>query len=137
MGQVPNRILFQSMLGGQFYIVNLGGTKAIVRETHYEFYISTTRNLPAKRPWEGKDGVKCNVVLNAGQSTPQVFGRMEPISADEAYSLSIQKTYLFLMGWIDYVDDLRIRRTTRFCRLYDAPSERFSAVEDTEYESAD
>lgn len=31
MGQVPNRILFQSMLSGQFYIVNLGGRRQLLK----------------------------------------------------------------------------------------------------------
>ena len=41
------------------------------------------------------------------------------------------------MGWIDYVDGLNIGRTTRFCRLYDPVSYRFTVVNDPEYESAD
>ena len=48
---------------GQFYIVNLGGTRAIVKEILYEFYVSRTLTLPAKRPWEGKSGKGCEVVL--------------------------------------------------------------------------
>lgn len=137
MGQIPNGILEGSMLTGQFYIVNLGGTRAIIKEILCEFYTTRESMLPAKRPWEGKDGVKSEIVLAAGQSKPYTFGRFEPVSHEEAFPLFSKKMHLYLMGWIDYVDDLNIRRTTRFCRLYDPATYRFIAVDDAEYESAD
>ncbi len=122
---------------GQFYIVNLGGTRAIVKEILYEFYVSRTLTLPAKRPWEGKSGKECEVVVDAGHSYPYPFGRTEPVSSADAFRLHAKKSYLYLMGWIDYVDALKIRRTTRFCRLYDPDTDRFTPVDDAEYESAD
>lgn len=136
-GDEPNGILAGSILTGQFYIVNLGGTRATVKEIHYEFYPSRTQKLPAKRPWEGKEGVKCEVVLEPGQSRPQSFGRYEPLSSGEAFNLFSGQSFIYLMGFILYVDGLGIGRATRFCRLYDPNSDRFVAVNDVEYESAD
>ncbi len=126
------------MMSGQFYIVNLGGTAATIQEVFYEFYIADSKSpLPAKRPWEGKSGLKCNVTLKPGCSSPYLFERQQPVSAEEFSYLAFRKKSLYIMGWIDYVDALKIRRTTRFCRLYDVDTDRFTAVEDAEYESAD
>lgn len=135
--QEPNGILPGSMLIGQFYIVNLGGTRARVKETHYEFFITGERDLPGERPWEGKGGTKCESIFEAGQSKPFQFGREEPLSPGQAFEIFSGSRRLYLMGWIDYIDGLNIRRTTRFCRLYDPASYRFAAVDDPEYESAD
>ena len=137
MGQIPNGILAGSMLTGQFYIVNLGGTRATVKEIHYEFFVTGEPHLPGKRPWEGKDGVKREIAFEAGQSEPFIFGREEPLSDGQAFAIFSGQRRLYLMGWIDYVDGLKISRTTRFCRLYDPTSYRFTVVNDPEYESAD
>jgi hypothetical protein len=44
---------------------------------------------------------------------------------------------LYAIGEIAYRDDLRLRRTTRFCRLYDWKKERFLPVSDRDNESDD
>jgi hypothetical protein len=108
-----------------------------VKETYYEFFTTGEPHLPGERPWEGKEGAKCESIFEAGQSKPFVFGRNEPLSHGQAFEIFSGSRRLYLMGWIDYVDGLNIRRTTRFCRLYDPKSYRFAPVDDPEYESAD
>ncbi|MFZ0394036.1 MAG: hypothetical protein WCF17_14650 [Terracidiphilus sp.] len=122
---------------GQFYIVNLGGSRATVKEILYEFFITGEPHLLSERPWEGKEGAEYESIFEAGQSKPFVFGRKEPLSGGQAFEILSGSRRLYLMGWIDYVDGLNIGRTTRFCRLYDPASYRFTVVNDPEYESAD
>ena len=44
---------------------------------------------------------------------------------------------LYVLGWIDYRDDLGITRRTAFCRRYERTRDRFIAVKDRDYEYAD
>ena len=138
IGIVPSSgISVDSMLIGQFYIVNVGGTQATVKEVFCTFYFDDKPILPAKRPYEGESGVKCECIFAAGQSNPYPFGRTVPLDKDTVDGLREKTRFMHILGWIDYIDDLGIRRTTRFCRFYDTALERFILVDDPDYESAD
>jgi hypothetical protein len=76
-----------STLPVQFYIVNKGGTAAIIKEILCEFYFSSTMTLPAKRPWEGKSGSECNKGLLPGVSVPHLFEKPEPLDENTAEAL--------------------------------------------------
>ena len=52
--RVPKEIEAGSFGGGQFYIVNRGGTQARIQEIFGTVYIA--RTLPMKRPYEGLEG---------------------------------------------------------------------------------
>ena len=132
-----NGIRKGSFANGQLYIVNTGGTKASIEEIFCTPYIGEGANLPAKRPYEGNSGGKVAFSLVGGQSTPWTFALSEPLTEDRADILNLRMTSFYILGWIDYRDDLGILRTTRFCRRYDTVKERFVAVDDIEYESAD
>jgi hypothetical protein len=136
-GDQSNGITAFSDLKGQVYIANIGGTKATIKETLFLPHISDAKELPAKRPWEGQDGTRCNLVLASGKSVPHIFVRRDPLSKDGAEALQAGTKFLYVMGWVEYLDELDIRRTTRFCRLYDPRKKRFYPVDDAEYESQD
>src|SRR5207302_4777762 len=64
---------------GQFYIVNIGGTDARIREIDCRVYID--KELPMKRPYEGEIGSQEEQMLKPGQSTVYMFSLMEPVDA--------------------------------------------------------
>jgi len=124
-----------SSLIGQFYIVNNGGTAAHIRE----FYCDTRveHYLPMKRPYEGKDGVKQRETILPGRSTPRTFSRIQPLAESERVDIQQRRKDLYVLGWIEYVDDLKIRRRMSFCRKYDFGKQRFVRVKDPDYEHSD
>lgn len=126
-----------SMASGQFYIVNTGGSDAAIEEIYCA--VITGKTLPAKRPYEGREGSREKKVLGPGQSTFYLFGLPPREFLDEGTANSIKAGFLSLwvLGWIGYRDGLGIYRITRYCRRYDPIQERFHPVDDVEYESAD
>jgi hypothetical protein len=135
--RLPFGIEEGSTASGQFYVVNKGGTNGTIEEYLCEVYMGDT--LPAKRPYEGKSRDRENKVLVSGQSEYYFFGLKPGETLDKATARSLggMATNLWVLGWIGYRDELRIYRTTRFCRKYDSRAGRFFPVDDIEYESAD
>ena len=138
-GEVPEglRRIDGSWHSGQFCVTNTGGTEATVKRVLC--ICPVLDSLPAKRPWEGQPGREVNFSLEPGSSEPYAF-TIESQSTDEenvGITLTQHRT-LYAMGWIDYEDARRVRRTTRFCRRYDPKQVRFWPVEnDPDYESQD
>jgi hypothetical protein len=97
--------------------------------------------LPMKRPYEGNSG---NLSLpqspiSPGQSVPFQFKSDEAIGhgAETIGSNVIQKLRLFVMGWVEYRDDIGIIRRTAFCREFErGPWDYggFRRVENEDYE---
>ena len=132
----PFGIAANSFARGQFYIVNVGGTKARIKEVMCEVYIGG--KLPAKRPYEGKDGRKTDGVLASGASTTWLFSLESSMTADIANRIPTEEKVLYVLGWIGYEDDIGIYRMTRFCRRYENALGRFRPIDpDDDYESAD
>jgi len=133
---VPNGIETGSSCNGQFYIVNVGGTQARIREIWCEVY--TFERLPMKRPYEGQIGLQQTMVLRPGESVPFVFSKTRPLEAPESQKLGTVSLWLYVLGWIGYTDDLGIYRITAFCRFYDPMKMRFRPVEgEPDYEYSD
>jgi len=118
---------------GQFYIANVGGTPATIGNIGCWVYW-TKYALPMERPYEGQNGnIFIKSVLNPGESIPITFQNEIPLDIDG--NLIIVGTYmLYVMGWIEYSDDLKINRRINFCRRY-WPGKRFEAVIDDDYET--
>jgi preprotein translocase subunit Sss1 len=132
----PSGISEASSAGGQFYIVNTGGTRAKIKEIVCKVFV-WGGTLPAKRPYEGEIGSQKEKVLEAGQSTFYLFGLLgDLIDAETSNWLRSGVQSFYVLGWIGYTDDLGIYRITHFCRRYDPSKERFSPVDDIEYEKA-
>jgi hypothetical protein len=91
------------------------------------------------RPYEGKNG---NSVVSGrlapGVSIPGTFVSENVLGVGEPTNiLQGSGRALYVMGWIDYSDDLKVARRTSFCRRYDPSRQRFVAVDDPDYENAE
>lgn len=140
-GVKPTLFAQGTYIGGQFYIENVGGTRAYILESHCQVFW-TDKGLPMERPYEGKDPnipISRDCELQAGQSMPIIF-QSERLMDDRADDILAGNSYwkIYVMGWIAYGDDLGIRRRTAFCREYrgalNAAEGRFYPVGDSDYE---
>jgi hypothetical protein len=133
--------LFQrgSPIRGQFYVSNIGGVRAHVEESHCEV-LWNVNGLPMERPYEGKDGnhpMPDRPTIAAGSNATGIFMSEATFQFDIAPGGNDPLTHkLYVLGWIEYSDDLAIRRRTEFCRefLQRDGSARFYPVNDPDYE---
>ena len=103
-----------------------------------------------ERPYEGDlannflDPLRKMPTLSPGQSGTAIFDTAQTRSGKTTMGpeapevLRCRGWNLWVMGWIDYVDDLMITRRTAFCREYrthqGASEGRLYPVDDTDYE---
>jgi hypothetical protein len=149
-GSYPNIFWPGSLVGGQFYVVNAGGSPATIRESHCMVFW-TQRQLPMERPYEGQDGnnpISPGLKLQPGQSSPGIFQSNKLMGEEGGLIQHFDPSWsIYLLGWIEYEDNLKIVRRTAFYRRYgpppgyiprgiDAPVPhgRFNVVHDLDYE---
>lgn len=126
-----------SMCLGQFYLANSGGTDAHIWEIDCKVWVDAEDGrLPTKRPYEGQVGAQVDKVLSPGQSMPWLFSREQALM-HQGLNIGTGETVLYVLGRIGYTDDLGIYRWTCFCRKYDARKERFTPIDDPDYENSD
>jgi hypothetical protein len=121
---------------GQFYVSNVGGTIATITESHCMIYWSKI-GLPMRRPYEGEvpnNPVSKGTQIPPGASRPVLFSWIGDHESDIG-----SKHIAYIMGWIEYIDGIKIKRRTAFCRIFkeDRPRfiyGRFHAVNDPDYE---
>ena len=129
-------------LSGQFYVVNVGGTPATITESGcwvvWKINKLPLAELPMQRPYEGENGNNPVVaVLNPGESAPGIF-QSDDFMGGEIDPIRKGLWSLYVMGWVEYTDERKVKRRTAFCRKYDADRRRFFAVEnDLDYEHAE
>jgi hypothetical protein len=129
------RFAANELVHGQLYMANVGGTPAHIKETLCEvFWINAP--LPMERPYEGRDGITFNdVTIVAGSSYPLPFASDKLLSPDAFQGITTDGSWrIYVMGWVEYEDDRKIRRRTAFCREYDRSRHRFFPVQDADYE---
>jgi hypothetical protein len=126
----------------EFFVSNIGGTPAEITESLAMIFQSSC-GLPMRRPYEGRNG---NLLvplgsLAPGQSAPLGFLSEEAIGngAETIGTKVISAVRLFVMGWIEYRDDIGIVRKTAFCREFkrgppDWDFGRFRRVGNRDYE---
>lgn len=133
-------------ISGQLYIVNVGGMPAKI--TNIGCWVKCLRGgLPMERPYEGENPNYPNPIstkLLVGQSFPLNF------TGDvmgETYNLFLKGSpfyMLYVMGYVEYVDDIGTFRRTVFCREYRLQKlisgqlggvKRFFPVDDPDYEA--
>jgi hypothetical protein len=131
----PKEIENGSFCGGQFYIVNRGGTPAKIEEIYCIPYI--TRTLPMKRPYEGMVGSKGKMTLRPGESAPYIFGMNTPLDESGVRAILTYALNFYVLGWIGYTDNLGIYRITSFCRHFDTTQNRFVPADNADYENSD
>jgi hypothetical protein len=121
---------------GQFYVANVGGTRASIREVYSMLGCGP---LPMERPYETLRGNSIDIQLLPGQSTPIVF----PTTVGDVFDGGPSKVQIpgggngYIIGWVEYGDDAGNRRRTAFCRRWDTIIQRFYAVDDADYEHAE
>jgi hypothetical protein len=107
---------------GQFFISNIGGTPATITECFCMIF-TTTSGLPMRRPYEGENGntVAAPARLEPGQSAVALFNSdpLGPIAGDVTAFRDNHR--LYVLGWVEYRDDMKVRRRTAFCRLWRHP----------------
>ena len=129
-------VVAHSPVSGQFYIVNAGGTPAIIKEIVCQVYVES--RLPLKRLYEGEIGEKVSRKLMPGATMTRLFDRVSaPLDEGEAKGIENGTLKLYVLGWIGYTDELDIYRITAFCRFWDRTKDRFIPVRDRDYEHAE
>lgn len=114
----------------RFLVRNTGGTRATILYSAVTlFLLSHSEPLPMVSPLTGvtpNDPIIPNMQLKPGEFTFGIFVRRT--TQDEATSIKD----LYVLGWVDYVDDVGNLRHTNFCRIY--MRGRFVPVDDPDYE---
>jgi len=137
---LEQRILFQRgySVQGEFNVVNVGGSRAIITaSTCCVFWDSAP--LPMHLPYATQNpNNRVTGELQPGTSLTGGFMSDKPMDehATEILQASMHWT-IYVMGRIEYKDDLGFIRRTAFCRKYDANGRRFFPVDDPDYEHAD
>jgi hypothetical protein len=124
-----------TLISGQFYIDNIGGTDATITGSGC-WVIWTQDLLPMERPYEGENGnIQARLKLRPGESCPLTFASDKTMGEEGRDILHGKGNWhLYVMGWLEYIDDLKIKRSTAFCREYRASERRFVAVDNIDYE---
>ncbi|MDA8089185.1 MAG: hypothetical protein M0Z61_03020 [Nitrospiraceae bacterium] len=126
------------LINGQFYITNMGNTPATI--TGIGCWVEWLRyagGLPMERPFEGKNGnILISTKLKSGEPLTIPFASEQPMDANAEYIRTGQLNWrLYVMGWVEYVDDIGTPRRTLFCRYWNPAMEKFIREDDSDYES--
>ncbi len=120
----------ESTIECRYLVKNVGGSRATVLYSAVTlFLIPHSEPLPMVSPLTGvtpNDPVIPNMQLKPGEVTFGIFVRRT--TSEEATSIKD----LYVLGWIDYVDEFGNLKHTNFCRMY--VRGRFVAVEDRDFE---
>jgi hypothetical protein len=122
-------------VSGQFYISNIGDTLAKIKEIGC--WVEWKQDgLPMSRPYEEKAGnVGITGEINPGGSLTVPFMSTELMGEmGNAIREGGDNWHIYVMGWVDYFDELKTRRRTAFCREYRTSKDRFFPVKDPDYE---
>jgi hypothetical protein len=129
-----------ALLGGQFYVQNVGDSRATVTESGcwviWKKSDTPLAGLPMKHPYEGKEGnhpLPIGANLLPGETLTAIF-QSEDYLTHEAQRVREGNWPLYIMGWIEYKDDVGTQRRMAFCRRYDRSKGRFVIEDDPYYE---
>jgi hypothetical protein len=124
---------------GEFQVVNVGGTPATIFQSGCWVFWNQVA-LPLHRPYDYlSPNNPARGVLQPGTAVVGSFMSDKPMDqhAAEIWQAGNQWS-LYVMGWVEYRDDLGSVRRTSFCRRYDVHrGRRFFSVDDPDYEHAD
>jgi len=151
-GGEPEPFVPGAFITGQFYVTNVGGSRAEITQSLCWVRAYFGVNLPMETPYEGSIGNNpVQGILEAGQSaigvigsgsqgetsvrlTQEQFKGIFPKNDPELQAIGSSRWSLYVLGWIRYRDDIGLSRTTAFCRRYNPVIERFEKVIDLDYE---
>lgn len=132
-------------VSGQFFIANVGGSRADILDGYCMVFWSR-EGLPMRRPYEGRDDnlQAAGRTLLSGQSTTALFNSDKAIEAEASQTVGreIARGFrLYVMGWVTYADRNNDVWRTGFCHEYvpigGFSSPRFFPVNDPDYEYQD
>ncbi len=122
---------------GHFYVANVGESVATVRR-HYSEILRAERllMLPMKTSEEGIEPRDGNWTIAAVASEPIKCTTVGYPALHSMQRVNDGWEHIWLLGWIEYIDELNVTRRTDFCRRWDPTKQRFSPVDDPDYEHA-
>jgi hypothetical protein len=128
-------------VAGQFYLSNVGGTGARITDSLCVVFWSES-GLPMRRPYEDAkaNAAVANARLEPDQSAIGTFSSSDSLDArgNTVGSNTIHALRLFVMGWVEYRDDIGVTRRTAFCHEFQRrggfAEGRFYPVDDRDYE---
>ena len=123
---------------GEFQVVNVGGSRATISaSTCCVFWDGAP--LPMHLPYATQNpNNPITGELQPGMSLTGAFISDKPMDQHAIEILQASMHWaLYVMGWVEYKDDLGFIRRIAFCRKYDAERRRFFPVDDPDYEHAD
>lgn len=124
-------------VNGQLYVVNVGGTVAITKEC-WCWGIAIKGELPMEPPYEGGTGYPLTRNLRPGEPMPITFRNLKEIGPEGPLIRQGSDGWgFYVIGWIEYADDLGLIRRTAFCRKWDADRRRLIAIDNPDYEHAE
>jgi hypothetical protein len=127
---------------GHLYVVNVGNSRARIIDSGC-WVIERNGGLPMRRPYEGKSGtgvVKPCTLAPGQEALGDIKGDTPLAMGARGILIGAANLYLWVMGWIAYVDDLDTPRRTYFCRVYKANTDTggsYVAVANPDYEAED
>jgi hypothetical protein len=120
-------------------IVNAGASPAKITESHCSV-LWTREELPMTPVYVGaaaNDFVR-HKRLEPGRSRSVRFSSEDVLGEEaKAIAASAEVYRLYVMGFVDYEDDIGTIRRTAFCRLYYPSLKRFRPVDNSDYEYSD
>jgi hypothetical protein len=126
---------------GQCFVANVGDSAATITESFCKVYW-LKGPLPMRRPYEGQDAHNpISGRVEAGDRRTLSFNSDEPLNIGHTeiglmgYPDFKPVWSVYVMGWIEYKDDLGFERRTSFCRKFEPTINRFVPINDPDYEN--
>jgi hypothetical protein len=104
-------------VNGQFSVVNAGSKRAEISESHCRVFWTRENNLPMRSPYEedSPSNTAQGWNLSPGEHRKVPFCSDKPMDG-QAMNIWQGQWNLYVMGYIQYVDNLNLTRRTAFCR---------------------
>jgi hypothetical protein len=123
----------------RFFVANVGGVVGTITSWCGRVFIN--ERLPLDSPCGTQTATNVHIPLSPGVDKQLEFrlGTAEDlwVRNTQPEQLNTGKRFLWVMGWIEYTDELGNSRRSAFCRQWDPSSLRFVPVADADYEHAD
>lgn len=130
----PQLIRGDQPVSGQLYLSNQGGTTATLTASHCLVWWQRGP-LPHLRPYEGADAnnfVGIRQKIEPGDALTFFFSSTPRVIAPEEANQLWQGGegwHLWVMGWVEYMDELPRPGKMAFCRVFDKVQNRFLPVD--------
>lgn len=126
----------------QCFIDNIGGSPATISESTFTFK-QLKGPRPAILPFSDDSGGLIGATIKEGGWTWGLYYLQthdDVINILRLYETALNggskmtETDLYFFGYIDYLDNVKIRRRIAFCRQFNIETGRFTAVKDEDHE---